>query len=214
MLGALTALGSLGTHMVVPSLPAIAHDLNTSAATVQLAVSIYLVGLGIGQLTGGAASDAWGRGIILKAGVIAFAVGAALAGLSTTVEPFLAARLLQALGGSAALVACRAIVAEQTLDDDLASGLAKSVGDRPAVPAIAPTIGGGIAALAGWRMVFAVLAGAAVIGLFGTRCSPRPCGHPAITRGCARLGRDCSAIGVSCCGRSATGWSAPRSSAS
>ncbi len=182
VLGALTALGSLGTHMVVPALPIMAHDLATDASTMQMAVSIYLLGLGFGQLSGGIASDTLGRVVVLRAGVVTFAAGAALAGLTTRIEPFLVARLIQALGGSAALVACRAIVTEQSRENEVVGGLATLLSIGLLSPAVAPTIGGALTAVAGWRAVFALLAAAAIIGLAGTRrfldgpshATPRP----------------------------------------
>ena len=50
LLAGCSALGSMSIHMLVPVMPAVAQDLGSSEATIQLTVTLYLICLGLGQL--------------------------------------------------------------------------------------------------------------------------------------------------------------------
>ena len=49
MLAVLISIGPLSTDMYLPSLPWIARDLGASDAGTQLTLSLFLVGIGVGQ---------------------------------------------------------------------------------------------------------------------------------------------------------------------
>ena len=53
LLGAITALGSLAIHMFVPAMPIAAAMLRASPSVVQLTLTLYLVGVGTGQIVSG-----------------------------------------------------------------------------------------------------------------------------------------------------------------
>jgi hypothetical protein len=61
LLSAITALAFCGLHMVVPALPLLVAAFADTPAHVQLAVSLYLAGIGAGQLVYGPVSDRFGR---------------------------------------------------------------------------------------------------------------------------------------------------------
>lgn len=61
--------GTLAMHIFVPALPAAAEALATDTATIQLAVTVYIFGLAIGQLLYGPLSDAFGRRPAVLAGL-------------------------------------------------------------------------------------------------------------------------------------------------
>ena len=58
VLGSLIAIGPLTIDMYLPALPAIAADLQTTSAAVQLTLTGTLAGLALGQLLIGPLSDA------------------------------------------------------------------------------------------------------------------------------------------------------------
>lgn len=47
---AVTACGTLGMHLIIPALPATAQALGVSEPTIQLTITLYLVGLAAGQV--------------------------------------------------------------------------------------------------------------------------------------------------------------------
>ena len=48
LLATVTATGTLGMHMIIPALPATAASLGVSPGTIQLSITLYLIGLAIG----------------------------------------------------------------------------------------------------------------------------------------------------------------------
>lgn len=158
LLAAVTMSGSLPMHAIVPTLPAAAAELAVSPATIQLTITLYLVGLAIGQLVHGPLSDRFGRRPVLVIGLAVYTAAAAAAALAPTVGLLIAARVLQALGGCAGLVLGRAIVRDRAGPDRAAARLALLILFMLVAPALAPALGGYIALWFGWRAVFGLLA--------------------------------------------------------
>lgn len=158
LLVALTACGTLGMHVIIPALPATARALDISISTVQLTITLYLIGLSIGQLAFGPLSDRFGRRPVLLAGMSLFT----LASVVTVVAPdpaiMIGARILQALGGCSGLVLGRAAVRDSATPERAAGQLALLTLTMSMVPAIAPAVGGFITAFVHWRASYVLLA--------------------------------------------------------
>jgi DHA1 family bicyclomycin/chloramphenicol resistance-like MFS transporter len=155
---AITACGTLGMHLIIPALPATAHALHVSPGAIQLTITLYLIGLAIGQLVYGPISDRLGRRPVLIGGLALFT----FAGILTTVAPgaftLVIARVLQSIGACAGLVLGRAIVRDSAAPDRAAAQLAMLTMVMSMAPAIAPVLGGYATAWFGWRAAFALLA--------------------------------------------------------
>lgn len=158
LLVALTACGTLGMHMIIPALPDTARALDVSPATAQLTITLYLVGLSIGQLIYGPLSDRFGRRLVLLAGMTLFAGAGIATALAPNAGVLLGARVLQSLGACSGLVLGRAIVRDSATEDRAAAKLALLTLTMSMAPAIAPAIGGYVTALASWRASFGLLA--------------------------------------------------------
>jgi len=165
---AITACGTLGMHLIIPALPDTARSLGVSAGTAQLTITLYLIGLAIGQLLYGPVSDRFGRRPVLLGGLALFT----LAGIATTAAPnawtLVIARILQSIGACSGLVLGRAMVRDSATADRAAAQLAMLTLVMSAAPAIAPVLGGYAAAWFGWRAAFALLA---VIGATTLACA-------------------------------------------
>src|ERR1041385_4793247 len=110
LLALLTALGPLAVDMYLPSFPDIGRLLGAPPATVQLTLSLYMVAYAIGQVVYGPLSDRFGRIPVLRAVLLIFCTASLACSIAPTIETLLAARALQALGSSGAIVLARAIV--------------------------------------------------------------------------------------------------------
>ena len=145
-------------HLIIPALPAAATELQVSPATIQLTITLYLLGLAIGQLLYGPLSDRLGRRPVLLGGLSLFT----LAGVATSLAPsatwLIVARVLQSIGGCSGLVLGRAIVRDTATADRAVARLALLTLVMSMAPAIAPVIGGYATAWIGWRAAFGVLA--------------------------------------------------------
>ncbi len=150
------ALGPLSTDMYLPSIPDISKDLATSVPTMQLTVSIFFLGMGVGQLLYGPLADAFGRRRIILIGITIFGVASVISIGLQSFQVFLAMRLLQALGAAAGVVVINAIMRDLFSGLAFARAVSITMLTINVAPLVAPTLGGLIAPL-GWRLVFIVL---------------------------------------------------------
>jgi len=167
ILGALTAFGPLSIDMYLPAMPALAESFGTSAARVQLTLSAFFLGFGLGQLVYGPLADRWGRRPPLLGGIGLYVVASVLCALSPRVEPLIALRFLQGLAACAGPLVARAIVRDVYERDRAARMLSLMLLVMGAAPLLAPLIGGQLLLIFGWRAIFAVLAGFGVVCFAG-----------------------------------------------
>ena len=160
---AATASGTLALHILVPALPLMAQDLGVSEGAVQQTVTVYVIGLALGQLVYGPLSDRFGRRPILLAALTLYCLGGLAAALAGDIHHLIVARLVQALGGCGGLVLGRAILRDTSDADRAASRLALLNLVVAIGPAVAPVIGGYVALWFGWRVD---LASMALLGAF------------------------------------------------
>src|SRR6516165_5204612 len=154
LLGLLTAFGPVATDMYVPSMPDIARLLGASASEVQLTLSSYLIGFAVGQIIYGPASDLWGRKPTLLLALLLFSAASLACALASSIEMLIAARFLQALGGSGAIVLPRAIVRDLYVGDRAGRELSRMGAIMSIAPVAAPLIGGIVQLSFGWRANF------------------------------------------------------------
>ena len=156
-------LASLAMDIYLPVVPAMPAALGTSPAIVQLTLSLYLLGLGLGQVVFGPVSDRIGRRPVLLGGAAVFAIASAGLALSASAPVFVAFRLLQSLGAAAALVATFATVRDVYAERPESVAIYGLLGSMLAcVPALAPIPGAVLAGALGWRALFWLLALAAL----------------------------------------------------
>ena len=159
LLAALSAIGPLTTDMYLPSLPDIARLLGASTAQTQLTVSSYLVGFAVGQIFYGPLADRHGRKPVLLGAMALYCVASLACALSTSIEMLIAARALQALGGSGGIVLARAIVRDLYSGARAGRELSLIGAVMALAPVLAPLIGGVLQTAFGWRSVFFTLVG-------------------------------------------------------
>ena len=157
MLAVFTFSGTLAMHIFVPALAMAGKDLGASNASMQMTVSLYILGLAGGQLIYGPLSDRFGRRPVLMGGLVVYTLAGLDAALAPGAHALIAARLFQALGGCAGLVLARAIVRDTAADNSAAKRLALMNMMVMISPALAPLAGSFLAATLGWRSILAVL---------------------------------------------------------
>ena len=161
LLIAMTALGPLSLNILVPALPGLVKTLATDLGTVQLTVSLYLVGLACSQLLMGPLSDRFGRRPVALVGLCLTALSSIVGIAAASIESLIVARIVQAVGASTGIVVARAIIRD-LYDRDRAAGMIGWVATAMVVaPMIAPLIGGLLDTAFGWEMIFVFVAVAA-----------------------------------------------------
>jgi DHA1 family bicyclomycin/chloramphenicol resistance-like MFS transporter len=163
LIAAITAIGFCALHMVVPTLPLLVVAFDDSPTRVQLVLTLYLVGIAVGQLVYGPLSDRFGRRPVLIAGLAVFLGGTVLCALAWSLSALILGRVLEACGACAGVVLGRAIIRDVYDRDTAARGLA--------LVSIAMTLGSATSPAAGayltlwfdWRAIFVALGGVGTI---------------------------------------------------
>ena len=172
LIAALMSLGALGIDTMLPALPDIATRLGVDAIVDgPLILTIFVIGLGIGQLIHGPLTDRFGRKPVLVVGLIGYIVGNLLAGLAGSFELLLIARFASGLSIAASRVVTIALIRDCFSGRAMAQVTSLAFMVFMAVPIVAPSIGQGILLLGSWRLIFEVIAGAGLVCLvwFGVR---------------------------------------------
>ena len=165
LLALFTAMDAMAIDMYLPSMPAIGRGFGVSAAQVQQTLSIFLIGLAVGQAAYGPLLDRYGRRLPMLIGVVIFVAGSVVAALAPSIEWLLTARFLQALGAAAGLVTPRAIVSDRCTLAESAPIFSLLMQIMMIAPILAPIIGGFLLEQGSWRLIFWALAGIGVLGL-------------------------------------------------
>ncbi|PDT11652.1 CmlA/FloR family chloramphenicol efflux MFS transporter [Rhizobium sp. M1] len=148
-------LASLAMDIYLPIVPVMPEALGTSPAVIQLTLSLYMLVLGAGQIVFGPISDLVGRRPVVIAGTALFAASSLLLAASSSAPLFVALRLLQAIGASAAMVATFATVRDVYAGRPESSTIYSLLGSILSfVPALGPIAGAVIADRFGWRAIF------------------------------------------------------------
>lgn len=147
-------LMGIGIDLYVPSLPDMAHFYHANISYIQLTISLYLLGYGLGQIILGSLSDSYGRRKIFIASSMVFSISSMLCIVSDSIIYLNLFRLLQGLAIAGLASGMRAIIV------DLFSGLElKKMANYFALswaigPIVAPFIGANLADKFGWQANF------------------------------------------------------------
>ncbi|MBY0790257.1 multidrug effflux MFS transporter [Corynebacterium pseudokroppenstedtii] len=162
-LALLSAAGPLGTDMYLPTFIDIAKDLSTTASSVQLTLSAFMIGLAVGQLFAGPISDGVGRRRPLVIGSLLFFLFSAGCALTPSIGLLIAFRLLQGIAGGTTVVVARSVIPDVAHGRAAASAFSALMAIQGLAPAIAPLLGGFLSPIIGWRGIFWVIAAFNVI---------------------------------------------------
>ncbi|MBS4215258.1 multidrug effflux MFS transporter [Bacillus sp. FJAT-49825] len=162
VLGSLAAFGPLSIDMYLPALPNIAKDFHTNASSVQLSLSLFVLGLASGQLLTGPISDVTGRRKPLLVGLMIYFIVSLLCVFSPSIWGLIILRLIQGFAGSAGIVISRAIVRDLYSGTELTKFFALLALVNGLAPILAPIIGAQLLKAFPWQGVFIVLS---IIGI-------------------------------------------------
>lgn len=150
----MAAMGPLGMHIFLPSMPGLQAVFATDYATVQLTLTLYFAAFAGAQLIYGPLSDRFGRRPVILAGLGLFLAGNLACMLAQSIAALIAGRVLQAVGACAGMSLGRAIVRDVYPRERAASMMAYVTTAIVVAPMIGPTLGGIIDVTLGWRYTF------------------------------------------------------------
>lgn len=137
------ALSALGIDLLIPAFPEMrtAFELPEGSTLISRFISAYFVGLAVGQLIIGPLSDRFGRRVLLRTGIVLYAIGAALTILAPSFTLLLVARVVWGLGAAAGRVLTIAIVRDGYAGAAMARTVSTIMAVFILVPVVAPSIG-------------------------------------------------------------------------
>jgi DHA1 family bicyclomycin/chloramphenicol resistance-like MFS transporter len=173
LLAALTALTALSIDMSLPAMPQLQQVFHADVATVQLTLSLFLIGYAMGQLICGPLSDRWGRRPVLLMGVLLFTLAGLGCAVSRTLPLLITLRLVQGIGASVGPILGRAMVRDSFDNREAVGVLSQITQVMILAPLLAPTIGSYLLVFFGWPAIFVLLgACGALIWLVSWRFLP------------------------------------------
>lgn len=169
ILGALSAFTPLAVDMYLPGLPALERAFRTDSGDVQRTLSVFFLGLAIGQLFYGPISDRFGRRAPLLTGNLLF-IGASIAcALAPDIDSLIGARFAQAFGSCAGMVISRAMVRDLFEPREGARVMSLLMLVMGVAPIVAPLLGSFVLAVWNWQAIFWLMAGFAAVVMISAR---------------------------------------------
>ena len=138
------------------ALPAISEELGGGLSVQQWVVDAYLVTLGTLILLAGSLSDAFGRMLILRIGLVGFGVTSILIAISPTAEFLIVLRGLQGIAGALLVPSSLALIISTFRGAAQAKAIGQWTGWTSAAFLAGPLLGGLFVDYLSWRLVFAI----------------------------------------------------------
>lgn len=150
-LALLSAVAPFATDFYLPAFPEMVRQFDATESAVQLSLTAFLIGAGVGQVLFGPLSDRVGRFRPLMVGVIIYVLASAASALAPTITVLVIVRLLQGLSGAAGMVIGRAVISDQQQGPAAARAFSVMMAVGGIAPIIAPFVGSMLAEAIGWR---------------------------------------------------------------
>lgn len=166
LMALLMSMTAMSIDIMLPALPDIGAALAVrDASNLPLVVSVFMLGMAIGQLVWGPLSDRLGRRPPLLLGLALFVFATVVAVTTQSFAQLLAARFLQGIGGSVGRIIVTAIVRDLFVGRQMARVMSTVMMVFILVPILAPSVGQLIILVGTWRWVFTVLLAASLTAM-------------------------------------------------
>ncbi len=156
---------NMDATIIATSLPAIAADIGASPLALKLAVTSYLLSLAVFIPASGWTADRFGARTVFRAAIAVFVVGSIACATAASLEAFVAARILQGMGG-AMMTPVGRLVLVRTIDKrNLVDAMAWVTMPALVGPIIGPPVGGFITTYASWHWIFLINVPIGLLGI-------------------------------------------------
>jgi EmrB/QacA subfamily drug resistance transporter len=144
----------LDTTVIATALPQMARSFGIGPNSLSLGVTAYMLALAIFIPASGWVADRCGSRTVFFGAVVTFTIASVLCGIAQNVDEFVAARILQGIGGALMVPVGRMIVVRSTEKSQLMRAISTITWPAIAAPVVGPPIGGFITTYASWRWIF------------------------------------------------------------
>jgi len=142
--------------VVTVALPAISRDLGGGITTQQWAVDAYLITLSALILLAGSVSDAYGRVLVMRIGLIAFGIASVAVAASPTPVVLIIARAAQGAGGALLVPSSLAMITAVMRGEVQSRAIGVWTAFTTAAQLVGPLFGGLFVDFLSWRFVFLI----------------------------------------------------------
>ena len=157
---------NMDATVISTSLPVLAHDLGQNPITLKLALTPYVVGLGVFIPICGWVADRYGARTVFRSAICNFMLGSLLCAVSSSLPAFVAARFLQGIGGAMMVPVGRIIIFRAVPKAELVKAISYLTTPALLGPIIGPPLGGFITTYFHWRWIFLVNIPVSLLGLY------------------------------------------------
>ena len=140
--------------VIVTALPKMAESFHRTAVDLNVAMTAYLLTLGVFIPVSGWVAERFGPRLVFSAAIVLFTVASLLCGLAPTLPIFIAARILQGIGGAMMVPVGRLIVLRVTPKAGLMRATATIVWPGLIAPVLGPPLGGVLTTYLTWPWIF------------------------------------------------------------
>ncbi len=140
--------------VIVTALPAMALDFARPVVVLSIGITAYLLTLAVFIPLSGWVADRFGTRDVFSAAIVVFTLGSILCGCCNSLWPFVAARVVQGVGGAMMVPVGRLAVLRTTEKSALTAAIALITWPGLAAPLLGPPVGGFLTTYASWRWIF------------------------------------------------------------
>ncbi len=140
--------------VIATALPDMAKSFGVQAVDLNIGISAYLITLAVLIPASGWIADRFGARNVFTLALAIFTLASVLCGLATSVDQFVAMRVLQGMGGALMVPVGRLAVLRTTPKHLLITAIATLTWPALVAPIIGPPLGGFITSYANWRWIF------------------------------------------------------------
>jgi EmrB/QacA subfamily drug resistance transporter len=156
---------NMDATVIATALPTIANAFGESPLRLNLAITAYLLSLGIFIPLSGWLADRLGARTVFSSAIVVFTLGSIACSAVHSLPELVAARILQGVGGAMMVPVGRLVVLRSIPKPELVSAMAYLTVPALIGPVIGPPLGGFIVTYTSWRWIFAINIPIGLLGL-------------------------------------------------
>lgn len=156
MISALMALMAMGIDMMLPAFDDISDEYGLAGGSSEAGqtITIFFLGLAVGQLIFGPLADRFGRKATLYGAMVVYIAASVASVFAPTFAALLATRFVWGVGAAGSRVVATAIVRDVFSGMAMARAMSQIMAVFVLVPVVAPSVGAGLIAFLPWRSIF------------------------------------------------------------
>ncbi|WP_277186992.1 MFS transporter [Caballeronia sp. BR00000012568055] len=159
---------SVDANVIVTAIPEMARAFGRDPVTLKVAVTSYVLGLGVFIPICGWVADRFGARTVFRTAIGIFVVGSLLCAASTSLGPFTVARFIQGVGGAMMVPVGRIIIFRSVRRSEFIRAMNYLAVPAMLGPAAGPLLGGFITTYLHWRLIFFINIPIGIAGIWLT----------------------------------------------